>query len=220
MKRITSLLSIGILFLIASFSVNAEALRAIHFSKEELSNIEGHYSTVYGYVYIQVRGRYVSTNIDGKHIQLIKKSNGRFYPKYKLLKVIPVNLGDMSFKLNNKKGKQQILMFEQNKSAKTVAQKFTPKQIPSLWKQRLGKYKATLVKGRSKIKQIRLAVKQGVLVAYINKISNPYPLLALSGNKIFSPSAGHNRKQSISISSRNKDLNLTYNNNNLILKKF
>ncbi|MEE9445096.1 MAG: hypothetical protein V3V19_05475 [Cocleimonas sp.] len=225
MKNRQLLLISTFLLLLFPLSLSAKAsLHQVDFSPQELKIIQGHYSTIYGYLYIQVRGKQVSTNFDGKYIQLVKKSNGRFYPRYKLLKLIPISLGSMSFSLNNNinnnKGENQILMHQRNKKTQTVAQKFTASVVPNLWKQRLGKYKATLLKGDSKIKKIRLAIKRGVLVAYINKISNPYPLLALSASKIFSPSAGHNSDQPISILANKTGLNLNYADNKLILKKF
>jgi len=220
MKNYKTLLVCTFLLLLLSFApLSAKtSLHPVNFSEQELKTIQGHYSTIYGYLYIQVNGKQVSTNFDGKYIQLVKKSNGHFYPRYKLLRLIPISLGSMSFSLSNNKGKKQILM-HQHKKTQIVAQKFTATVVPSLWKQRLGKYKATLLKGNSKIKKIRLAIKRGVLVAYINKITNPYPLLALSASKIFSPSAGHNNDQSISILANKKGLNLNYASNKLILKK-
>lgn len=217
-----SFLTIIVILIISLVPLKLSAYSSSHvtsFSKKELKTIQGHYSTIYGYLKINVKGRYVSTNFDGKHIQLMKKSNGHFYPKYKLLRIFPINLGDMSFSMKKIKGKNQILMHENNKRTKVVAQKFEATAVPKVWKQRLGKYKASLIKGRSKIKQIRLAIKNSVLVAYINKISNPYPLLALSGTKIYSPSAGHNSNQDISISSNKNRLNLIYGKNSLMLKK-
>lgn len=220
MKNYKTLLVCTFLLLLLSFApLSAKtSLHPVNFSEQELKTIQGHYSTIYGYLYIQVNGKQVSTNFDGKYIQLVKKSNGHFYPRYKLLRLIPISLGSMSFSLSNNKGKKQILM-HQHKKTQIVAQKFTATVVPSLWKQRLGIYKATLLKGNSKIKKIRLAIKRGVLVAYINKITNPYPLLALSASKIFSPSAGHNNDQSISILANKKGLNLNYASNKLILKK-
>ncbi len=199
-------------------------LRQIDFSVTELKNIGGHYSTVYGYIYIQVNGKQVSTQVDGKYIQLIKKSDGRFYPRYKLLKLFPISLGEIAFSLSPNKGKQQIRMYKRDKKthkikARIVAQKFTPKAVPQLWKTRLGKYQATLIKGKSKIKDIRLTIKRGVLVAFINKIQNPYPLLALSPSNLSSPSAGHNRDRKIKITTNNKKLTLSYGENSFLLKK-
>ena len=216
-------------FLVFSLSITTNAsakstLRQIDFTTNELKNIGGHYSTIYGYIYIQVNGKRVSTNVDGKNIQLIKKSDGRFYPRYKLLNLFPINLGDLSFSLMLNENKQQIRMYKKNNknkklTARIVAQKFEPKVVPPLWKSRLGKYKATLVKGKSKIKDIRLAIKRGVLVAFINKLKNPYPLLALSSSKLFSPSAGHNKERKINIGTKNKLLTLSYGTNNLLLTK-
>ena len=186
--------------------------------------IQGHYSTIVGYVYIQVKGSKVTTHIKGKLIELIKKSDGRIYPRYKLLKLFPIRLGNASFSIKPNKNKIQIAMYEPDKKNKTstskiVAQKFKPREIPALWKQRTGNYKATLIKGKSKIKKIKLAIKRGVLVAYINQLKNPYPLLALSPSQLFSPSAGHNRDQTIHIASLEQGLNLEYANNRLLLKR-
>jgi hypothetical protein len=125
----------------------------------------------------------------------------------------------MSFSLKEKDNKIQILMFQPNKKTRVVAQKFQPKSIPLLWKKRLGNYKATVEKGKSNIRKIRLTIKNGILVAYINKLSNPYPLLAISDSEIYSPSAGHNQDQPISIQAFPQGLQLSYGGNRLLLKK-
>lgn len=197
-----------------------QPLKVVHFSAQELKDISGHYSTIYGYLYINVVGRYVSTNFDGKHIRLIKKSNGRFYPHYKFLGIFPIKVSDLSFSLKSKNGKRQIQMHNKGeKNSQTVAQQFKATAIPQFWKQRLGRYKATLIKGDSDIKNIRLAIKSGVLVAYINKITKPYPLLASSASNLTSPSAGHNQSQAIKIVSSAKNITLQFDNNRLRLNK-
>jgi len=216
---------IFLLLLLTPFDLSAKApLQQIEFTPQELKNIKGHYSTVYGYVYIQVNGKQVSTRVDDKFIRLYKKSDGRIYPKYKLLRIFPIDLGKMSFALKESNGKQQILMYAKTKKAgrdsiKIVAQKFKPIEIPKYWKSKLGKYKATLLKGKSSIKKIRLAEQRGVLVAYINKISSPYPLVALSATSLYSPSAGHNKSRQINIASVANKIMLKYGKNSLILKK-
>ena len=225
MTKLFNLTLLAVLLVLAPFNLSAKtAIHPVDFTAQELKNIQGHYSTVYGYIYIQVHHKKVSTKVDGKYIQLIKKSDGRFYPKYKLLRLFPIHLGDMSFSLKNDHGKRQIVMHQINKKGKpgkvkVVAQKFNATAIPKLWKQRLGKYKATRLKGKSKIKKIRLAIKRGVLVAYINKLKSPYPLLAQSSDKLYSPSAGHNKDRPIHIATMPKQLSLKYGNNRLILKK-
>lgn len=219
MKRIINFLSIFIFLSLVNLNINAATLNNTHFSKQELFDIQGHYSTIYGYIYIQVRGKYASTNFDGKHIRLVKHSNGRFYPKYKLLSFIPVPLGDMSFELKNNNGKQQILMHEKNKQAVVVAQKFQVKTIPNPWKKRLGNYKAKSIKGNTGIKHIKLHIHRGILLAYINKTKNPYPLVALSNNQLFSPSSGANQKQALTILEHGGKLKLNYKQSKLELTK-
>jgi len=221
-------MKIRIILLLLSLSTtivfSEPVLKRVHFTSTELANIQGHYSSIAGYVYINVKGKQVSTHINGKYIQLIKKSDGHFYPHYKFLRIFPISLGAMSFSLQTRKGNKQIIMHEKDrkgksKKVKTVAQKFASRTIPQLWNNRLGKYKATLLKGKSNIKSIHLAKKNGVLVAYINNIKSPYPLLALSPSKLFSPSAGHNKDQAIQLSTKDNIIFLNYGKNRLILKK-
>jgi hypothetical protein len=224
LNPIFALVISAFLLLIPLASSAKAPLQVVNFTAKELQSLKGHYSTVYGHIYIHVSGRHVSTNIDGKYIELFKKSDGHFYPKYKLLKIFPIDIGDMSFSLKDKNGKHQIVMYKKDKKSNkvnlhTVAQKFNPVVIPHFWKSKLGKYKATLLKGKSKIKNIRLAVKKGVLVAFINKYKSPYPLLALSSSKLYSPSAGHNKGRQIHIASVANKITLKYGNNSLILNK-
>ena len=196
----------------------------IHFTAQELESLQGHYSSIVGYVYINVKGKQVSTNINGKYIQLIKMSNGYIYANYKFLRIFPISLGDMRFTLKTFDNKQQIVMHRKDKKKRRrktqiVAQKFSPVTVPPLWKKRLGKYKASLKKGKSNIRKIRLAIKNGILVAFINKIESPYPLLALSGTQLFSPSSGHNKDQTIKLSTNDETIHLAYGKNHLILEK-
>ncbi len=194
-------------------------LHRTNFSATELRDLQGHYSTIYGHFYIRVNGKQVSTRYDGKYIELIKKSDGHFYPRYKFLWVFPINIGNMSFSLKKiNSGKIRILMHEKRK-IRTVAQKFYPKPIPSAWKHRLGSYQAKKIKGKSGIKKVRLALQQGILVAFINQLKSPYPLLANSNTQLTSPSAGHNHDRTIKISINKNVIVLEYENNKLALKK-
>jgi len=222
MKFNTSLYSaiFSVFILLFTSSLIAKpSIQKTDFTTQELEALQGHFSTIYGYMYIRANGKNVGTKFDNKYFQLVKKTDGHFYPQYKLLRFIPISLGKMSFKVERTADKTQIKMFQPNKKNRVVAQKFMPKQIPSVWKKRLGNYQTTVIKGSSKIKKIRLTVKNGILVAYINKLSNPYPLIALSDSHIYSPSAGHNQDQAISIKANSQGLQLNYGNNGLLLKK-
>lgn len=221
MKHLTLIMLF--LLLIPGISV-AKRLQTVDFTPQELKAIQGHYSTIAGYVFIEVRGKQVITEINEKQIELLKMSDGRIYPRYKLLNVVPIRLGSTSFSVKSNKDALQIVMHKKDKknraeTARIVAQKFTPLPVPKRWKQRLGFYRASLIKGKSKIEKIRLTIKRGVLVAYINKLKSPYPLLALSANKLFSPSAGHNKDQKITIASLKNALQLSYGINQLVLTK-
>lgn len=200
-------------------SPTSSTLHYVNFTAEELKNIQGHYSTVYGYLHIRVNGKSVNTRYDGKYIQLIKKSDGHFYARYKFLWIFPVSIGKMSFTLKKThKGKIQIVLHNKNKST-IVAQKFTATPIPAAWKKRLGNYKATNLKGNAKIYKVRLAIKNGVLVSYSNNLSSPYPLIAKSDTQLISPSAGHNSDRSIKISITKQAIILEYDNNKIRLTK-
>jgi len=185
------------------------------FTQDELHQFKGHYSTKFGYLFIQAHKKYASVTVDGKFIRLIKKANGRIYPQYKCLGLFPVKLGELSFSLSTHKGKRQAVLHSQKRKPKTVGQQFISKPIPQNWKNRLGRYKAKLIKGKAKINSIRLGILNGVLVAYVNKIKYPYPLLATSNTSLYSPSAGHNSNQQIKVSSNKNKLILEYGRNKL-----
>ena len=212
------LFSVFVLFLNSNLLAKP-AIQKTDFNAQELAALQGHFSTIYGYMYIRANGKSVGTKFDNKYFQLVKKTDGHFYPQYKLLRFIPISLGKMSFRAESDKDKVQIKMFQPNKNTRVVAQKFTPKKIPPIWKKRLGQYAAKVIKGNSNIKKVRLTIKNGILVAYINKFSNPYPLIAVSDSKIYSPSAGHNQDQAISIQANSQGLNLSFGSNRLFLKK-
>ncbi len=198
---------------------SSPSLHYVSFTADELKNIQGHYSTIYGYLYIRVRGQNVSTQYDGKYIQLVKKSNGHFYPRYRFLWIFPIQIGNMSFTLKKMpKGKTQIIM-HQNGKKRIVAQRFFAKPVPVAWKKRLGIYKASQLKGKTDIKKIRLAIQNGVLVAFSNNLNSPYPLIADSNWQLTSPSAGHNNKRTIKISLRKNDIILAFEQNKLLLQK-
>ena len=208
------------IFLLLQFSVFAStASHQVPFSEQELKNIQGHYSTVEGYIFIRVKRKQVSTNYKGKYIQLIKKSDGHIYPIYRFLKIFPIDLGEFSFSLRVNQGKKQLLIHRNNKKTEVVAQQFKTKAIPKRWKERLGKYKTTLLKGKSRIKRIALRIKNGVLVAYINSDENPYPLLALSSSQIVTPATGYRKIQQINITFQPNKNTLMYGNNTLLVIK-
>ena len=210
---------ISFLLLPLSTSVASASLRHVSFTPEELKTLPGHYSTIYGHLFIRVKGNHVSTSFDGKYIELIKKSNGHIYPRYKFLSIFPISLGKTSFTIKkNRHGKIQVLAHEKNRT-NIIAQKFFPKPIPQTWKKRLGTYKATLLKGNTYIKKVRLRIQNGTLVAFINKYNSPYPLIAHSDSQLSSPSAGHNNDRTIKISLTKNSIILSYDNNKLELKK-
>lgn len=191
----------------------------VPFTATELKSIQGNYSTIFGLIHIRVKGKQVSTIYDGKYIELIKKSNGHFYPQYKFLWVFPISIGNMSFSMRKvRHGKIQILMHEKRKT-KVIAQKFFSKPIPQTWKKRLGIYRATRLKGRENIQKVRLGIQSGVLVAFINNLKSPYPLVANSNTQLTSPSAGHNNKRAIRISLTKNSILLNYENNKIELIK-
>ena len=218
--KLLSLFITLIYFLLAPLNLSANAsLHHVNFTTEELKSIQGHYSTVYGYLHIRVRGKHVNTRYDGKYIQLIKKSNGHFYPRYKFLWIFPIRIGNMSFTLKKtSRGKTQIVMHEKN-TRKVVAQKFVEKPVPAAWKKRLGTYKATRLKGNANIKKVRLTIQNGVLVSFTNNLTSPYPLVAKSDTQLTSPSAGHNNDRAIKISIAQRSIILEYENNKLKLTK-
>ena len=203
--------------------IYADSLKATNFTSSELKGLAGHYSTIVGYVHVRVNGQKVHTRIKGKTIILTKKNNGRIYPTYKLLGLFPIKLGDVSFATKNNKNKHQVIMFSKKKGKKEsrmiAGEKFTPLAIPNVWKARLGSYKAKILTGKSGIKKIRLAIQNGVLVAFINKLKTPYPLLAKSNADLTSPSAGHNNDQPIKVTAVKKVLQLRYGSNSLVLTK-
>ena len=219
MKHLSLFITL-IYFLLLPLNLSANAsLHHVNFTAEELKNIQGHYSTVYGYLHIRVRGKQVNTRYNGKYIQLIKKSDGHFYPRYKFLWVFPISIGNMSFTLKKtSRGKTQIVMHEKNTN-RIVAQKFTPKPVPAAWKKRLGTYKATRLKGNANIKKVRLRIQNGVLVSFTNNLTSPYPLVAKSDTQLTSPSAGHNNDRAIKISIAKRSIILEYENNKLKLTK-
>ena len=214
------LLVTTVYFLLVPLNLSAKtSLHYVNFTAEELNNIQGHYSTVYGYLHIRVKGKSVNTRYDGKYIQLLKKSDGHFYARYKFLWIFPINIGKMSFTLKKTaKGKIQVVMHENNRH-KVVAQKFVATPIPAAWKKRLGIYKATRLKGHSDIKKIRLAIQNGVLVSFSNNLNSPYPLIAKSNTQLVSPSAGHNYDRSIKISIAKQAIILEFDNNKIKLTK-
>ncbi len=219
MKHLSLFITLSFLLLMP-LNLSAKAsLHYVNFTTEELKNIQGHYSTVYGYLYIRVRGKQVNTRYNGKYIQLIKKSDGHFYPRYKFLWVFPIQIGNMSFSLKrSSRGKTQIVMHKKNIS-RVVAQKFIAKPVPVAWKKRLGTYKATRIKGNANIKKVRLAIQNGVLVSFTNELTSPYPLVAKSDTQLTSPSAGHNNDRVIKISIAKHAIILGFESNKLKLIK-
>jgi len=201
-------------------SATAKANKPVtHFTQAELQQFKGHYSTKFGYLFIKAHKKFASVTVDGKYIRLIKKADGRIYPQYKFLGLFPVNLGELSFSLATHRGKRQVVMYSKKRKPRTVGQQFISKPIPKNWLKRLGRYKAKSVAGNAKINAIRLDILNGVLVAYVNNIKYPYPLLATSNTNLYSPSAGHNSNQKIKVSTNKSKMYLEYGKNKLVLTK-
>jgi hypothetical protein len=213
-----SIFSFIFFFFISSIAY-AGNLKQVRFTESELKALAGHYSTIVGYTYIRANGTQLTTRIKGKTVKLVKKSDGRIYPIYKVLGLIPISMGDISFSTKQVNKKFQIVMHSAKHKPQVAGEKFNPVPIPKTWRTRLGRYTAKVLKGKSGIKKIRLAIKNGVLVAFINKLKTPYPLLATSTNNLTSPSAGHNRDQPIKFMVVSKLFYLEYAQNKLELRK-
>ncbi len=207
--------------LTAPLAVSAKGHSTVNFTQAELQRLKGHYSTKFGYLFIKAHKKFASVTVDGKFIRLIKKTDGRIYPQYKFLGLFPIKLGDMSFALRTRKGKKQVVMYsKKERRSRIVGQQFASKPIPQNWKNKLGHYKAKRIHGKAKINTIRLGILNNVLVAYVNNMHYPYPLLATSETSLYSPSAGHNSKQDIKISTKSSNkLLLEYDQNTLELTR-
>ncbi len=216
MKLSTHLFSL--LFLLITSSSFAAPLHKVDFSADELQQFSGHYSSVFGYIHVQANGNKLTTFADGKRIYLVKKSDGKIYPVYKLLEIFPLKLGDISLSIKAVEGKQRVVLYEKGESH-LIAEKFNNRPIPNSWKPLLGQYQAEVVKGKSTIKTVHLKQINGVLLASINHGTTHYPLISLSPTHVSLPDTGNKKSLTIQIEIKNKDLYLKYKDNEIILRK-
>ncbi len=170
--------------------------KIIPFNSLDVKELQGHYSTAYGYFYVRPYKKHIITEADGKRIYLRKKEDGLIYPIYKLFGFIPLSKGDMAFSVKQKKGKQLVVVHTKNEKGKKaeyeIGEKFMPVVISAQWKQRLGKYK--LLKNNKEIKSLTLTleIKNDVLVGIRSDDDTSYPLLPRSNMSAMVPgSEGH-----------------------------
>ncbi len=176
---------------VPAFSSN----KTIPFSFADAKQLQGHYSTAFGYFYVHIHNNQLITDIEGKRIYLRKKEDGLIYPIYKLFGFIPLSKGDMAFSVRQEKGKQRVFVHTQKKGKKheqEIGEKFSSVDISTVWKQRIGKYK--LLKKGEVIKglTLKLEIKNKVLLGTRSDRNTTYPLLPHSDLSAIVPgSEGH-----------------------------
>lgn len=162
----------------ATFAAN----KTVKFTKQEIQQLTGHYSTAYGYFHLQANNGVVTTIAEGKRIYLRKKDDGLIYPTYKLFGFIPLAEDDMAFSMKWARGRQLVILHTKEKGEKItpeIGEKFTPVPISAAWKQRVGRYKV-ISKKKSESYVMKLQIKNNVLIGSGSDDNTPYPLLPRS----------------------------------------
>ena len=204
--------------LLTTFPVFADSLHKVAFSADELQQLSGHYSSVFGYVHIQAKNKKLSTVVNGKHIHLVKKSDGKIYPFYNMVGLFPISIGGISLSFQTINGKQNVTLYKDNEIHR-VAKQFTVRAIPASWKALLGHYHASVVKGKPGIKTVHLKQLNGVLLASINQQKDYFPLVPLSATQAFLPDTGNEKSVNLTIRIKDQNLHLAYANNEVVLRK-
>ena len=181
-KGLIAFLLLSCVSLFASPLVSKEntATKTPGFTAAELQQLRGHYSTSYGYYYVTSKNNVGITRSEGKRIYLIKHSDGRIYPVYKLLGFIPLKPSDTAFTLEQRRGRLMVIMhsIEKGKAvAEEIGEKFAPVKIGADWLRRTGRYKVRLVNGKSNLKTLHLKTKNHVFLASMNNDPTDYPFL-------------------------------------------
>lgn len=183
----------ALFFLLISFSTPSYATNeAIKFTAQEIRQLTGHYSTSYGYFYIQSKKGIVTTVANGRRVYLQKREDGLIYPVYKLLGFIPFSKDNMAFSIKQARGKQLVMLHAVEKGKKVqheVGEKFIPKPISAKWRQRLGRYKITFKNNKKITIKTQLTIKNGVLLGMLGD-DTLYPFLPRSDNSAIIPGSG------------------------------
>jgi hypothetical protein len=134
----------------------------------DLERLPGFWSTPMGLVHIQRRGDRLKFEVDGHRLNLVRREDGYYHLQYKLLGMLPINLGDMaSIGLGYQQidGREVMGFYLNGKPRAIVAEKVQPGPLPANWNKYLGHYESINTKGSIDLKNVELKVENGMLLA-------------------------------------------------------
>jgi hypothetical protein len=136
----------------------------------------GDYTTLVGPVQISAEKTDLSVNAMGQVFKLRLRSDGLLGLDYKLLGLVPVDMGtlsDIGFSLYTVNGRK-LLVAHQGAQDMLVGQRIEPSASLGAWQQRLGDYEITNLGDEPKVvKHIRLIEERGFMVFETTLLDEP-----------------------------------------------
>lgn len=178
----------------------------------ELHPIEGLYATVVGLVEVKQAGKNIEAKVQKYpfiKFRLIADPERWFTVKPLLFGLIPVKVADLEnlrFGVSEISG-VKVLLANNNGVKSITGEKFEKAPIPSVWRQRCGKYVEAGYQGLPSLNfRMKLVIRQGVLMGY----PRPLILTPISDTELLIRGLGRDLRETIRIVNVNGEEQLSY----------
>lgn len=136
-------------------------------SAEVLKAYEGNYATFVGVVPVTKKSDYLSARIMGTGLRLVPRAEGELGLQYKLLGLVPINLGDLE-RVRFSRGvvtEREILKARFGDEEMLVGERIPSIALPDTWRKRVGNYEV-VNRGDDAVlfDQVRVREEGGLLI--------------------------------------------------------
>ncbi|MEA3410281.1 MAG: serine hydrolase domain-containing protein [Pseudomonadota bacterium] len=168
----------------------------------------GPYATLAGLVSVETQGDSIRADAFGRSFRLNPRSDGRYGLGYRVLGIVPVNLGelgDIGFSVRDVQSRRVLTAERHGREIYAGERIPDSRPIPESWILRTGSYRIADPGGDAPLlRDIRLAVVQGVLaIQYKTQFSAEMvittPLVAISDDEAIVPGLGRGAGERISV---------------------
>ena len=138
---------------------------------EDLERLPGAWTTPMGIAHIYQRGDRLKFEVGGTKLDLLRREDGYYHLQYKLLGLIPINMGKMGeagIGFRRIAGRDLLALYVDSKPVMVVAEKLDEQSLSSAWRAHLGKYEVTNAIGNIQLHSVELSNDDGILTARLN----------------------------------------------------